>query len=250
MHVLCRLWLLLVVVALPAIAAEPAPGERAEFRFVRLAYGPGDVPSYGRRGRREAWRTDMPEAEDHLLQGISRLTRVEVALEPHVVTALSDDLFDYPWLYAVEVGHWSLSDAEAARLRDYLLRGGFLVVDDFHGTYEWAVFIDTLRRVFPDRPVLEIPDDDEAFHVHFDLDKRIQIPGRMYIRTGVTWERDGYTPHWRGIYDDEGRLMVAINFNMDLGDAWEHADWPEYPEKMTALAYRFGINYLVYAMTH
>ena len=72
----------------------------------------------------------------------------------------------------------------------------------------------------------------------------------MFIRSGVTWERDGYTPHWRGIYDDEGRLMVVINFNMDIGDAWEHADWPDYPENMTALAYRFGINYVIYAMTH
>ena len=68
--------------------------------------------------------------------------------------------------------------------------------------------------------------------------------------SGTTWEDDGYTPHWRGIYDDSERLMVAINFNMDLGDAWEHADTPEYPESMTALAYRFAVNYVIYAMTH
>jgi hypothetical protein len=110
--------------------------------------------------------------------------------------------------------------------------------------------MESMEKVFPDRPVVEISESDEAFHVIYDLDKRIQIPSRMFIYSGVTWEKGGITPHWRGIYDDDGRLMVAINFNMDIGDAWEHADWPDYPENMTALAYRFGINYLVYAMTH
>jgi len=247
-----RLLLLLAIaapLALIAAADELTPGEHAEYRFVRLAYNSNGLGGYGYRGGRK-WQTDMPDAEYHLLQGISRLTRVDAASEPHVVSALSDDLFDYPWIYAVEVGYWSLNEQEAARLRDYLLRGGFLMVDDFHGTIEWATFVDTLTRVFPDRPIVEIPENDETFHVHFDLDNRIQIPGRMFIRTGQTWERDGYTPHWRGVYDDDGRLMVAINFNMDMGDAWEHADWPEYPEQMTALAYRFAVNYLIYAMTH
>lgn len=249
MHAIRTILLLLALTGLPATAAELVPGTNAEFRFVRLAYAPNQLAVYSRGGR-SMWQTDMPDAEEHLLQGISRLTHVAAAREPHVVTALADDLFDYPWIYAVEVGYWSLSATEAARLREYLLRGGFLVVDDFHGTVEWATFVDTLNQVFPDRPIVEIPETDETFHVHFDLDNRIQIPSRMITRTGVTWERDGYTPHWRGIYDDEGRLMVAINFNMDLGDAWEHADWPDYPENMTALAYRFGVNYLIYAMTH
>ena len=162
--------------------------------------------------------------------------------------ALAD--FDFPWIYAVEVGYWHLNELEAARMRDYLLRGGFLMVDDFHGPPEWNSFLASMLRVFPDRPIVEIPEDDEAFHVLYDLDQRIQIPSRMYTYTGLTYEKRGFTPHWRGIYDDDGRLMVAINFNMDIGDAWEHADWPDYPENMTALAYRFGINYVIYAMTH
>ena len=137
------------------------------------------------------------------------------------------------------------------KLREYLDRGGFLMVDDFHGGYEWAAFVDGMKAVFPDRPIVEIAEDEEVLHVLYDLDQRIQIPGIRTINSGITWEReDGYPPEWRGVYDDEGRLMVAINFNMDLGDAWEHADWPEYPENMTALAYRFGINYVIYAMTH
>ena len=163
---------------------------------------------------------------------------------------LDQSIFDCQWSYAVEVGYWQRNTQEAARLRDYLLRGGFMMVDDFHGAWEWSSFVASMQRVFPDRPIVDIPEDDEAFHVIYDLDHRIQIPSRMYTYTGQTWEKGGITPHWRGIYDDEGRLMVSINFNMDIGDAWEHADWPDYPENMTALAYRFGINYVIYAMTH
>ena len=130
------------------------------------------------------------------------------------------------------------------------LRGGFLMVDDFHGTFEWRGFMESLTKVFPDRPVVEIDDDDELLHVLYDVDERIQIPGIAPLSRGVTYEQDGVTPYWRGIYDDRGRLMIAINFNMDLGDAWEHADDPRYPEPMTALAYRFAVNYVIYAMTH
>jgi hypothetical protein len=220
----------------------------AEFQFVRLAYSSNN---FGRGwGRRQMWQTDWPDAESHFVKGIDRLTRVSTAEKPRILTPLDEEIYDYPWIYAVEVGNWYLNDQEAARIRDYLLRGGFLMVDDFHGSYEWAAFMESMEKVFPDRPVVEISESDEAFHVIYDLDKRVQIPSRMFIYSGVTWEKGGITPHWRGIYDDDGRLMVAINFNMDIGDAWEHADWPDYPENMTALAYRFGINYLVYAMTH
>jgi hypothetical protein len=231
----------------PQRMVREAPGE---FQFVRLAYSPNRYAGRG-WGRQQAWRTDWPDAEYHFLRGVGRLTRVAAATNAPLVFSPSDErIFDFPWIYAVEVGYWHLNDLEAAHLREYLLRGGFLMVDDFHGTREWASFVASMERVFPDRPIVDIPEDDEAFHVIYDLDHRIQIPSRMYSYTGVTWEQDGYTPHWRGIYDDDGRLMVSINFNMDIGDAWEHADWPDYPENMTALAYRFGINYLVYAMTH
>nr|NIW25059.1 DUF4159 domain-containing protein [Gammaproteobacteria bacterium] len=141
---------------------------------------------------------------------------------------------------------------EAAQLREYLLRGGFLVVDDFHGEYEWSVFTESIFRVLPERQIVEIPETDPLLHILYDLDQRTQIPGHRHLRWGVgnVAARMQGPPHWRGIYDDDGRLMVAINFNMDMGDAWEHADDPTYPEPMTALAYRFGINYIIYAMTH
>ena len=258
-----RLIAIALMIAAGVALGQSAPGERGEvpvvreapgeFQFVRLAYS---ANQYGRgRGRgwgrqRQMWQTDWPDAEEHFTRGVERLTRIEVADYDRILTPLDDDPFDYPWIYAVEVGYWYLDDREAAHIRDYLLRGGFLMVDDFHGTWEWSSFAASMEKVFPDRPIVDIPENDEAFHVHYDLDHRIQIPSRMFSYTGQTWEKDGYTPHWRGIYDDDGRLMVAINHNMDIGDAWEHADWPDYPENMTALAYRFGINYLIYAMTH
>ena len=173
-----------------------------------------------------------------------------VAAVESAVERFDEDLFDYPWLYVVEPGYWALADEEADRLREYLLRGGFMMFDDFHGSLQWAMFMRGMTKIFPDRPVVDISEKDEILHVLYDLDERTQIPGIRMLYTGKTYEEDGYDPHWRGIYDDDGRLMVLINFNMDLGDAWEHADWPEYPERYTALAYRLGINYIVYSMTH
>jgi hypothetical protein len=143
-----------------------------------------------------------------------------------------------------------LTEAQAEKLREYLLRGGFLMVDDFHGTEEWAVFAASMRRVFPDRPVVDIPDSDSIFHALWDMSDRKQIPGVQMLFTGRTYERDGFEPRWRAIYDDDGRIMVAICHNMDLGDSVEHSDTPEYPENYSAQGTRTFINYLVYSMTH
>ena len=106
-------------------------------------------------------------------------------------------------------------------MREYLLRGGFFMCDDFHGSDEWEVFAAAMQKVFPDRPIVEIQATDPIFHAVFDLDDRYQIPGAQYLESQRTYEKDGVAPHWRGIYDDQGRLMVAICFNMDLGDSWE-----------------------------
>ncbi len=219
----------------------------AEFHFARLIYTNAAGSRRGRWG--SAAYTDYADAEYHLMQGINRLTRVDGAVVDYygdggrLITLNGDRVFDYPWLYAVEVGQWYLSDPEAALLREYLDRGGFLMVDDFWDDWEWSVFIQSMLRVFPDRPIVELGEDHELLHVLYDLDQRTQIPGRSGIRPGTV-------PHWRGIFDDDDRLMVAINFNMDMGDAWEHADDPWYPEPYTALAYRFAVNYLIYSMTH
>lgn len=249
----------------PLYAQTPSEAPTAEFQFARLLYngidgcagGGGWSRGWG-RGRGGAACTDWWDAEYHFMQGITRLTRIDGAIvEPGGYggrqLSLSDDaIFDYPFLYAVEVGNWVLDDYEAARLREYLDRGGFLIVDDFHGDYQWESFLESMVRVFPDRPILDIPESDEVMHVLYDLNQRIQIPGLAALSWGQTWEggEDGKPPHWRGVYDDDGRLLVAINHNMDLGDAWEHADDPRYPAPMTALAYRFAVNYVIYAITH
>jgi hypothetical protein len=221
-----------------------------EFQFARLIYSENPNMSRGWRFGAARWTTDSPSAEIHLSQGIRRLTRVSTAPEGTAIGLEEDSLFDHPLLYAVEVGGWDLSEKEAARLREYLDRGGTLIVDDFHGSYEWAGFMESLSRVFPDRQVVEIPDDDQVFHILYDLNEHPQIPGLGSVYRGVTYEQDGYRPHWRGVYDDNNRLAVIINFNMDMGDAWENADNPDYPQPLTGIAYRFAINYLLYAMSH
>jgi uncharacterized protein DUF4159 len=230
---------------------DPAPipadaNEKTEYAFARLRY-PSD--RYSRWGR-GAWTTDYPKADRQFVQGVRRLTRIHTRSMEQVVDLDSDEIYDWPWIYAVEVGQWGLDDEQAKKLRDYLLRGGFLMVDDFHGTLEWQVFMNSMSRVFPDRAVVDMPEGDPAFHVLYDLGQRFQVPGIQYLYTGRLYERDGVEPEWKGIYDDKGRLMVAICHNMDLGDAWEHADHPQYPEKYASLAYRVGINYIIYAMTH
>ena len=233
--------------------AEADP-DGAEFHFARLMYRDGN---YGRGFGNRSWTTDMPEAEHFFMEGLMRLTRIDgtpVSVYNGAggerINLLDGNVYDYPFLYGVEVGRWGMTPEEVAVLREYLLRGGFLMVDDFHGSQQWAGFVAVMQRVFPDRPIRDIADDDEVFHVLYDLNERIQIPGLAALYNGTTYEGDGVEPIWRGIYDDEGRLVVAINHNMDLGDAWEHADTPGYPEPMTALAYRFAVNYVIYAMTH
>ena len=225
---------------------------RFEFQFARLIYSenPQFSRGFGFGFGAQRWTTDSPDAEEHLMQGIRRLTRISAAPEGTAVSLDDDDLFNHPFLYAVEVGGWDLSQAEAARLREYLDRGGTLVVDDFHGSYEWAGFMQSMSRVYPERPVVEIKNSDEVFHVLYDLDEHPQIPGLGSVLRGVTYEQDGVTPHWRGVYDEHGRLTVIINWNMDMGDAWENADNPIYPQPLTGIAYRFAINYLLYSMTH
>jgi hypothetical protein len=220
-------------------------GASSEFHFARMIYT--DSPQFRGFGR-GWWQQDWPSAETHFLESVRRLTRVNSG-DPISLRLTDDALFDYPWLYATQVGYWELSDEEIARLREYLLRGGFLMTDDYWGEDERAAFEATMFRVFPDRPIVEIKRGDAVLHVPFTIDEFTQIPGLRHVR-GFADLQQLLPPRWRGIYDDSGRLMVAMNYNQDVGDSWEEADTPDYPEPMTALGYRFGINYIVYAMTH
>jgi len=230
-----------------------AQGGKAEFYWSRLRYtsseyagGGGFGYGYGFAG----WSRDYPKADRQFLLALKRLTRIQMRPTEQIVDLNSDDIFNYPWVYAVQVANWTFTEDQAKRLREYLLKGGFLMVDDFHGTADWDRFMEGMRQVLPDRPVEDLNDSDEIFHVLYDLGERFQVPGEQYVNTGRTYEKDGYVPKWRAIRDDKGRIVVAICHNMHLGDAWEWADMPEYPENFASMAFRIGLNYIVYGMTH
>src|ERR1035441_9977332 len=168
----------------------------------------------------------------------------------NVVDIDDDHMWDNPWIYAVGVANWAFTDAEAERLRNFIARGGFLMVDHFHGQDDWNRFMSGMSMVLPGAVVEDIPDDDAIFHDLYDIREKFQIPGEQYVSTGRTYEKDGYIPGWRCIRDKDRRIVVAICFNMHLGDAWEWANTGDYPEKFSGLAFRIVLNYITYAMTH
>jgi Domain of unknown function (DUF4159) len=225
--------------------------EKAEFTWSRLRYDMNVSRGYFRYGYGYgSWSTDYPKADRQFVLAFRRLTRINARPTEQVVDLDSDDIFNWPFVYAVQVQNWTFTPEQAQRMRDYLLRGGFLMVDDFHGEADWENFMRGMRMVFPDRSVEDLQNNDPLFHVIFDLSQRFQVPGEQYVMTGRTYEKDGFNPEWRAIRDDKGRIMVAICHNMHLGDAWEWADDPRYPERFASMAFRLGIDYIMYAMTH
>jgi len=240
----------------PLPADYQVPGE---WTFARLMYPSYHIqidwqfkPFFDWRQGRTNWTIDYPRSDRHLSMAIRRLTRIDArsAEQPVNLDDEQEDVFNYPWLYAVEVGHWELTDAQIAKFREFLLRGGFFMCDDFHGTVEWDVFYKTMSKVFPGRPLIEIASNDPIFHTVYDLDERYQVPGMQYVFTHQIWEKDGRIPEWRAIYDDRGRIMIAVCHNMDLGDSWENADDPRYDARFSALGIRLGVDYITYAMSH
>ena len=231
----------------------------AEFHLARLGFRTNSYAS-SRGPAQPMWRVDYPEAELHFLPALARLTNLSVA--PAVGDGIrhfeitDERIFDYPflWLQQPAAANWNPSAAEIEALREYLERGGFFLVDDFHGESEFYLFRTVMARVFPEREIVEIPGDDVLMHLFFNMDDRLQIPGQRHLmgcsRGDLFSARMGGQPYWLGIYDDTGRIMVAIYYNIDMGDAWEHADDPCYPAPMTGQAYRLGVNSVIYAMTH
>ena len=220
----------------------------AEWVFARLKYR--DIARF-QYGRDLYWTMDYPRGDRHLAQGIRRLTSVD-ARSVEQVTELdgSDDIFNWPFLYAVEVGMWDLSEEQAVKLRTYLDRGGFLMVDDFHGENEWDTFEYSMDLVLPGHQVVDLDAKDLIFHTVSDVNELIQIPGEQFINSGVTYEKGGVIPRFRGIKDAKGRIVVVICHNMDLGDSVEHSDNPLYPERFAAAGFRVFTNYVVYALSH
>jgi hypothetical protein len=225
----------------------------AEFHMARVIYrtfGGG-----GSHGFVEPWwAIDYPVAEQHFLPALRRLTRASVADDSRHLNLTDERIFDYPFLFLQQPGrgNWRPSDEDAKQLREYLQRGGFLLIDDFHSAAEWPIVQRAVARVLPGREIVEIPDGDPVLRVVYDLKDRLQIPGRrhLWISGGRTEVHMEGPASWRGIYDDRGRLVIAMNYNIDMGDGWEHADDPVYPAEMTVMAYRLGINYVIYSMSH
>jgi hypothetical protein len=220
----------------------PREREHAEFHFTRAVYS-----SFRPRN----WTIDYPKADRQLMIGVKRLlNQLDVSEAEHPVALDDPDLNRFPWLYAVEVGHMSMSDSEVAGLRRYLKAGGFLMVDDFWGTEEWANFESEIRRVLPDCKIVDLPKDHPFWSAFYDIREVYQVPNIRNAMYGLTSEKDGYVPFYRGIFDDKGRLVVLIDANTDLGDAWEWAERPEYPLKYSTFAYQMAVNAIVYGMSH
>ena len=197
----------------------------SEFTFSRLIFADNQIAinNLGDRIGYPHWQADCSESEPHFIAAMKRLTKVETNQDSQSISLLDERIYDFPFIYVVEAGFASFSPAEADNLREYLLRGGFLLVDDFHGSYQWEQFESWMGQVFPDRPIVEIPKDHDIFNVHFPIDECIQIPGlrALCLNPGETWElpisksmavvesnSSRQQPRWRGILDDEGRIMV------------------------------------------
>jgi hypothetical protein len=247
------------------------------FTFVRIEYtsmgrggfgggfGGGGGRRGGGRGRGfggwggygfERWMIDFPDSDLNFSFRLQQLTSLKVNPVPITRKLTDPDLADYPFIYIIEPGWLVFSEDEVATLKHYLLNGGFLMVDDFWGDYEYRNFYEQIKRVFPDREPEELKLDHEIFQCVYRLKERPQVPSIGAAEEGVTWEwgHGGNTRdvHYQGIYDDKERMMVIICHNTDLGDGWEREgenEWyfHEFSEKKS---YPMGINIVTYAMTH
>ena len=215
------------------------------FTFARVEYN--SHYNYGK------WLTDWPDSDLNFSYRLQQLTSLKV--DPNGVTVKLTDpnLFDFPFLYMIEPGNLEFTPAEVVALRRYLLNGGFMMVDDFWGVDEWRNFHYEIKRVFPDREPVELPLEHPIFHCVYDLDEKPQVVSIHAWLNGNRTERwDATEPHYKGIFDDKGRMMVVICHNTDLGDGWEregenHEYFKECSEKYS---YPMGINIVFYAMTH
>ena len=214
----------------------------SEFYFTRGVY-----TSYWRRN---SWAIDYPKADRQFMAAVNTLVDMNAHDYENPVRLDDPSLRRFPFLYILEIEDMALSPPEVEGLRDYLLAGGFLVIDDFWGSYAFANLEQQMRQVFPQYQIVDIPPDHPIFNTVYKIDEIIQVPafGRFY--GGRTWEQDGYEAFARGIFDEKGRLMVVINGNTDLGDAWEWFERPEYPLRFSSFAVQMGVNFIVYSMSH
>ncbi len=240
------------VAQLPVVDGNKFAG--LKWTFVRIKYG--TYENEGVAGSRlaywdEPWAIDAPAAEQNLSRRLKSVTAIDVG-DPVVMTLEDEKIWQHPWIYIVEPSNLILKDAEVPILREFLLRGGTLTFDDFHGPFEWELTQKQLERVFPDRQIVELAPPHPIYTCFYRIDKYPQIPGLGSFLSGRTWEKGGFTPHLRAILDDAGRPMVLINWNTDMGDGVEWSNAQEYQGylKWTAQAYQMLINEVIYSLTH
>jgi hypothetical protein len=207
------------------------------------------------------WTTDYPQADQNLPYRFSELTKAPVSRDArgnynHAIVGLGDDeLYRCGIIVMQEVGSLYLDSEDAAHLHDYLVKGGFLWVDDFWGEYAWRIWEMEIRKALPagEFPMIDIPLGHPIFHMLYDVKGVAQIPAiGLWENTGRTWEReDAQVPHARIILDQQGHVLVLITHNTDYSDAFEReGESRVYFERFAGLGYAFGINALLYAMTH
>jgi hypothetical protein len=236
-----------------ANATEAPRSFDGQFNFCRVAFR-------GYRG--SSWAVDYPQADQNVMTRLSELTKTTISRTPggqpnHVIVRLTDpELFDCPLVMMTEPGNLYLDDIEVAQLKAYTAKGGFLWADDFWGTNEWYGFEQEIRKVFPagSYKIVDLPLTHQIFHQVFEVRKVPQIPSiNAWYGTRSTSERgsDSAVPHVRAIMNDRERIMVLITHNTDFGDSWEReSEDPNYFREFSVDGYAFGINVLVYAMTH
>ena len=251
--------------SLPSAALQPlitpAAGSAASlddryaglrWRFVRLKYHfVAEGTSIPQEFAGEPWFIDGPAAEQNLSRRVKTATAIHVE-DPIVLSIEDPRLFEHPWIYVVEPGTLKLLDNEVPILREFFLRGGTAMFDDFHGPLEWETFEHEIKRVFPDRAIVEVPKNHPVFSCFYKIDGFPQVAGIGSFMQGRTWEKGGFVPHLRTILDDTGRPMMFINWNTDMGDGWEWSNVVEFPGylKYTSMAYQMAINEIVYSLTH
>jgi hypothetical protein len=191
-------------------------------------------------GNGPPWSHDWPRSEEHFMKIISEVTRLDVNPGGHIISFQNDDCFKYPIAYLCEVGYIHLSEEEARRMAEYLLRGGFLIVDDFRGERELDNFRRQIRQVFPNRSLEELPRTHPIWKCFYDISGlSIEPPYAQFL-----------TPQYFGMSDDNGRLMMVVDYNNDISEYWEWSNDPLMPIDESNEAYKYGVNYVMYALTH
>jgi hypothetical protein len=217
----------------PTSESSTSGASFGEYTFVRTIYQ-SPMRGYGRRGGYGyygggSWAVDYPEADNNFIVGLREWAGTNLKIAP---------------------GFMELTPEQAARLREYIMRGGFIFLDDFWGEDEWQNVQEQFRMIVPEYEIKDLPLNHPIFHSYLDVEEVVQVPNVYNAQRGVTSEKGGIVPHYMGVENKNGRLVAFIARNCDLGDAWEWINSPEYPVKYGLPAYKVGINVVIYAMSH